>query len=761
MEDLQDKIIELMDLFDGEVTTADKIDRPERALEKEAIDDFMKRNPMAGGGMLVQPSVDGSRPGYNGRGGARPNTGGDRSQYIDYKARIENPGKKFLNIAEKVHGNKPEYKGKKGFELWKELKDYQRSNIKQGSTTGEPSVKLKKNQIGKDDFIKLVNQNKDKTYNQFVEILKDYKTKDNKPFTKNIVADRLRDYGLSGSFKKEPSKGKDLTKKAETEKKRQEFLKDTDPTGAKGTKQINYHHIRQIAGGVPLTTDDVMLINQRINSQLGGETNKALNRISVAIQKNNRLALEAMNAKEESLALEYMKRSDELNAQAEKIVNSAIDKLPKKYKGYVGFNQFTLPRDEYGLPISNEPLIVKKVGGMPVSKDAIDLTNLNLKQAAEFKKIVRAQAQAGKVGQIKGLKSFMKENGIKCIVSKSNGGPVTCDMPQAYEKSLNELSTKAQAGDQAAAAKMTNFAKSVRGAGSVIKGVLGPAALVFEAGIAIPLGLFEYSQGKPATEIVDSLTYGLFGKSREDRLKEQMPAYGQVENLQNIDQRIQDLGRLQEGTRGQKLRSKPKFEKAKEEFQTAAEPFLSLEDPTAAMLENLKQSEDLRQKLIDEDLQRKQERKTPFDLSDPFMAAKGGRAGFKVGSLRKGIQALIDESVKKTPKDTTPDLDALIKKTLDEDFFDKKDRIIDNINAKISRAKAKGLDSQEIGEGQIEFYDDITKSNFKTKTGPFFDRRKRAGGGILKQAGDSSGPPPESGPNPQGLQGLMKRGMKI
>ncbi len=52
MEDLQDKIIELMDLFDGEVTTADKIDRPERALEKEAIDDFMKRNPMAGGGRI-------------------------------------------------------------------------------------------------------------------------------------------------------------------------------------------------------------------------------------------------------------------------------------------------------------------------------------------------------------------------------------------------------------------------------------------------------------------------------------------------------------------------------------------------------------------------------------------------------------------------------------------------------------------------------------------------------------------------------------
>ena len=53
MEDLQNKIIELMDLFDDEqVTTADKIDKPERAIEKQAIDDFMKRNPQADGGRI-------------------------------------------------------------------------------------------------------------------------------------------------------------------------------------------------------------------------------------------------------------------------------------------------------------------------------------------------------------------------------------------------------------------------------------------------------------------------------------------------------------------------------------------------------------------------------------------------------------------------------------------------------------------------------------------------------------------------------------
>ena len=65
MKDLDQKIIELMDLFDDEqVTTADKIDRPQQALDREAYSDFMKRNPMAGGGMLVQPSADGSRPEY-------------------------------------------------------------------------------------------------------------------------------------------------------------------------------------------------------------------------------------------------------------------------------------------------------------------------------------------------------------------------------------------------------------------------------------------------------------------------------------------------------------------------------------------------------------------------------------------------------------------------------------------------------------------------------------------------------------------------
>ena len=50
-----------MELFDeGEVTTADQIDRPQSALDREMFEDANKRFNKAGGGMLVQPSASGS-----------------------------------------------------------------------------------------------------------------------------------------------------------------------------------------------------------------------------------------------------------------------------------------------------------------------------------------------------------------------------------------------------------------------------------------------------------------------------------------------------------------------------------------------------------------------------------------------------------------------------------------------------------------------------------------------------------------------------
>ena len=651
--------------------------------EIELFNAFNRRNPMAGGGMLVQPGFGGTRQGYNGRGGPRKNTGGDRSQYIDYEARIKNPGKKFLDIAEKVHGNKPKYKNLKGFELWKKLKTFERSNIKQESTTGETGGigKLKKNQIGKDEFIKLVNANKDKTYNQFVEILKDYKTKDNKPFTKNIIADRLRQYNLSGSFKKEPPKGNDPTVKAAAERKRQASLKESDPTKAKGTKKFNYHHITQIEGGIPITSDDVAIINQRINSQLGGETNKALNRISAAIRKNNKLALEAMNNKQEGLALDYMKRSDELNAQAEKIVNSAIDKLPKKYKGYVGFKQFTLPRDEYGLPIQKEPMIIKKIGGMPVSKDAIDLTTLTKKGEAEFRDLVKTQAQAGKTGQIKGLAAFIKRNfpdgEIVCNLSKG----INCNNPQAYQKSINQLTQKAKQGDKAARATLTKFTNKAATAGRFIKGALGPLAIASEIAIEGGIALNKTLQtGVPfKTAFADSIfNLALGPKLQIDKEAELKKEFAKGEDFAMAERGRRMMIPQSATADAQRL-------KKREEERKALLPDLQFANPS--------------NQEIDEILKEQ-------GVFSPFTA------GFGMQRTQPGVG------------DTKYNEDAA--------YQEIRDLINKNIDERIQ--------SQQM-------------QNIATAGGI----ANLAGGGIAKLAGVDSGPPPESGPMSQGLQGLMKR----
>ena len=59
MEDLDKKIIELMDLFDGEVTTLDKADRTEDALRREMFEDANERlNKVNGGRIKLQGGTD-------------------------------------------------------------------------------------------------------------------------------------------------------------------------------------------------------------------------------------------------------------------------------------------------------------------------------------------------------------------------------------------------------------------------------------------------------------------------------------------------------------------------------------------------------------------------------------------------------------------------------------------------------------------------------------------------------------------------------
>jgi len=76
-----------------------------------------------------------------------------------------------------------------------------------------------------------------------------------------------------------------------------------------------------------------------------------------------------------------------------------------------------------------------------------------------------------------------------------------------------------------------------------------------------------------------------------------------------------------------------------------------------------------------------------------------------------------------------------------------------------SAYKAAGR-GDELKDFEAEDYQNIMRdADIFNKQSYFADnfRLEKAGGGIAKLAGDRSGPPPERGPNSQGLQGLMKR----
>ena len=79
------------------ITTGSNTPRPEKAIIREAFDDFNERNPLAGGGMLVQPSTDGSRPGY---------AMTDREKNIARIAREKIPGQYITPLRRKFDGQK-------------------------------------------------------------------------------------------------------------------------------------------------------------------------------------------------------------------------------------------------------------------------------------------------------------------------------------------------------------------------------------------------------------------------------------------------------------------------------------------------------------------------------------------------------------------------------------------------------------------------------------------------------------------------------
>ena len=126
------------------------VDKKQSVEDMESVNRFVRDNPrqdMAGGGMLVQPSVDGSRPGYDGRKGPSPKP--ITSFPEDVQKLIKNYGVKKYNKLDRQ----------------KRLQVRQGINVGVGSGVGSGGTPMSPEMI---KFLDYVKENKDKIKNKTI-----------------------------------------------------------------------------------------------------------------------------------------------------------------------------------------------------------------------------------------------------------------------------------------------------------------------------------------------------------------------------------------------------------------------------------------------------------------------------------------------------------------------------------------------------------------------------------------------------------------
>ena len=109
MDDLESVIEQLkQELGEDKITTANRLQRPQSALDRQAFEDFMERNPMAGGGMLVQPGFGGTRQGDRGDKG-RPVTNTKLTKKQVQEIYKDLPDNVYVMVQERGKNKIPEY----------------------------------------------------------------------------------------------------------------------------------------------------------------------------------------------------------------------------------------------------------------------------------------------------------------------------------------------------------------------------------------------------------------------------------------------------------------------------------------------------------------------------------------------------------------------------------------------------------------------------------------------------------------------------
>ena len=601
MKDLDQKIIELMDLFDDEqVTTVDKIDRPERAIEKQAIDDFMKRNPQADGGRIgfsngpPKEMVDElnriklkteplklnekqklfkSYDNLFKQEYKRLLSIGDPFSKIDLNRAVinriakENP---TINLQEgigldKIPGGGNE-ESKTLFERYdktssrgpifnkKELKNFTQGNaVKATSYTKTQENIFKELLKGNNDLSSLtktlgisegrLSYNMEKLMRNLAKgsgdqytFLKQYKEKDLETARNNVyespTLENAYQRTIIQSVLQSTKLGSSERKQAFNKLKEFNKFKKVMTDNGLDPKILALDHAasyRAIKNGNIKTFLSVTPVIRDINTLKSTFDKRS--------QQNLRRMQEYLKSGDNKNYKFFLKNQTELE-NLWSTMTGGQSSLGKIRVTASGPKKGTIRIYNYGatsLLDKNKNLLNELDANLAIRQNIVNASSVeNLNEARRimlegstltekkmlgtFKPTDRAPRtkidQAFKdlnkpemfktEKQIKGLIPFMKNLGIKCQLS--NG--INCSNPQAYEKSLNELSEKAAQGDQAAKTTLSKFGNKVATAGRFLKGALGPLAIAtevaLEGGIALNKTL---NEGVPIKQaFADSLT---------------------------------------------------------------------------------------------------------------------------------------------------------------------------------------------------------------------------------------------------------------
>ena len=310
-----------------QLKTPDEIQRPQRALDKEAIDDFMKRNPKAEGGRISFEKA-GEVKDFSSLKNIRLSEGGN------FRFDSEAGGKFFTKTfpadtdLKDVIKFRDDYLSGKGIEPGKIKKG---PNPKRGKYVGVKNQKhIKFNGV---------------TYQVAVQRMKDGKMVTEKPFytTSLTEAKKVRDQRVSksppkiqkGVFNPDREKEKRKIDERRTIQKTKEGRKNI---AYKAPKGYQVHHLLPLTlAGPDTNTRDLAVISAQMNQEIA-QFDKPIK-----------------NLTEEAALLDYngdrknaLKRLKEINQELNDIVKKGVKKLGPKYEGLIGFNELVPVYDANG-----------------------------------------------------------------------------------------------------------------------------------------------------------------------------------------------------------------------------------------------------------------------------------------------------------------------------------------------------------------------------------------------------------------------------